>query len=103
MQKALSLEPFPDHELSLTLRAKAEIDPPALGVKCTAPIYRSFALYREGGDSELIMVPGPVRRRGDEVFFAFGGHPLPVGTVFLIKIFSPVPISLKRAGLARVR
>jgi hypothetical protein len=96
----LSLECLPDHQLSLILRAKAEIDPPALTVDCDAPVYRAFALYQRAGE-EAIMIPEPEHRRQTGVLFSFGNQPLPVGTRFLFKIYSPVPIELKRARVAK--
>jgi hypothetical protein len=89
--------PLPEHQLSVRLRAKAQIDPPWLEVKCSVPIYHAFAFYQVGTDQDPIMVQ-PGNMRGDGVRFEFGLQPLPAGTGFKIFMFAPQPLRLKLVG-----
>jgi hypothetical protein len=100
--EALSLQPDPDHMDTIGLTVKREIEPPLLDVRCTGPIYSVICTYLlpEAG---LIMSMEPVLREPDRILMRLGEKPLPVGTAVWLKLFSPVPIRLKKIAIGRLR
>jgi hypothetical protein len=97
---ALGVAPEPDHEYTLQLRVKAEINPPLLDVECTGPIYSVICVYRLPEGDEIMTIE-PVLRKPDRVLMRLGDKPLAAGTGVLLKLFSPVPIQLKRIAIGR--
>lgn len=100
--RALSLQPDPDHMDTIKLRVKTEIEPPLLDIRCTAPVYSVICVHYLPGE-EPIMLMEPVLRESDRILMRLGEKPLPVGTAVLLKLFSPVPIRLKRIAIGRRR
>ena len=100
--EALGLQPDPDHMDTVRLRVRTEIEPPLLDIRCTGPIYSVTCVYLIP-EAELIMSMEPVLREPDRILMQLGEKPLPVGTAIFLKLFSPVPIRLKRIAIGRKR
>lgn len=95
--------PSPEHQLLVHLGARAEIDPPALTVEATVPIYESSAFVRRPGEEDSTMTLESINRRQERRTIPFGDRALPPGTRFLLVLNSPVPIRLKAVSVAERR
>jgi hypothetical protein len=106
LEQMFPTEPYPEHNVSARLRSKSAIDHAILTVQCTAPIYRVLQFYCEAGETEPVMVLPRIGYRQpqqDLIVATFKDGPLAPGSSFLIKIFSPVPIALKRVSIGPMR
>jgi hypothetical protein len=90
---------YPDYYLSVTLRVKTEVAPPALIVECTAPIYQASAFYfseqRTASPSRE-----PRNLSHNRVLLVFHSAILLPGRRITINLYSPVPISVKSIDVA---
>lgn len=89
-----------EHTLVVRFHVRAKIDPPALHIECSAPIYGASGFRQDSRQGEPLFISEPARRQQERMLFVFGDTPIPRGAGLLLIIETMAPAHLTRAVVA---